>query len=277
MSAESLFPESLSPESLSPESPPLESLSPEPVSAEPAALEPMSPEPMSPEPMSPEPMSPESLPSESLSPESLPSESLPSESLSPESLSPESLPSESLPSESLPSESLSTDASTQTLLIIWHSRTGAAQQMAAAAANGAHTIAAELQADTRLHVRLLAADTVQPDDLLGAAGYVFAAPENLAALSGAMKECLDRNYYPVLDRLNGRPYGLIITAGSDGDGARRQLERICTGWRLQRIAPALIVPMHAQTPEAILAPKTVPDDWLARGAELGGTLAALLL
>ena len=35
--------------------------------------------------------------------------------------------------------------------------------------------------------------------------------------------------------------------------------------------------MRAQTPEAILACKTVPDDWLARGEELGGTLAALLL
>lgn len=165
----------------------------------------------------------------------------------------------------------------QRLLIVWHSRTGAARQMADAAAGGARAVADELQAGDRFDLRVMAASEVEASDLLAAHGYLFAAPENLAALSGAMKECLDRNYYPVLDRLNGRPYGAIITAGSDGDGARRQLERICTGWRLNPVAPALIVPMHAQTPEAILAPKTVPAKWLERGAELGGTLAALLL
>ena len=166
---------------------------------------------------------------------------------------------------------------TTQLLILWHSRTGAALQMARAAAAGAQAIADELKATGHFDVQLRPADTVTPDHLRAAAAYLFAAPENLAALSGTMKECLDRNYYPVLDQLNGRPYGAIITAGSDGEGARRQLERICTGWRLNRVAPTLIVPMRAQTPEAILAPKTVPEDWLARGAELGGTLAALLL
>lgn len=163
------------------------------------------------------------------------------------------------------------------LLIIWHSRTGAAQQMALATEAGAQAIAAELRAESDLLIRRRPADAVQADELLAADGLIFAAPENLGALSGAMKECLDRNYYPALDRLNGRPYAAIITAGSDGAGAQRQLERICTGWRLTQIAPTLIVPMAAQTPEAILAPKTVPQEWLARGATLGGTLAALLL
>ncbi len=166
---------------------------------------------------------------------------------------------------------------TTQLLIIWHSRTGAARQMARAAAGGALAVADELGAGGRFELQVRPADTVRAEIMLAADGYLFAAPENLAALSGAMKECLDRNYYHVLDRINGRPYGALITAGSDGDGARRQLERICTGWRLKAVAPTLIVPMRAQTPEAILAPKTVPDDWLARGAELGGTLAALLL
>ncbi|WP_368641318.1 NAD(P)H-dependent oxidoreductase [Castellaniella ginsengisoli] len=166
---------------------------------------------------------------------------------------------------------------TTQLLIIWHSRTGAAWQMARAAAAGAQAAAAELGADDRLDLQIRPAETVRTENLLAADGYLFAAPENLAALSGAMKECLDRTYYHVLDRISGRPYGALITAGSDGEGARRQLERICTGWRLKAIAPTLIVPMRAQTPEAILAPKTVPEEWIARGEELGGTLAALLL
>lgn len=163
------------------------------------------------------------------------------------------------------------------LLIVWHSRTNAARQMATAAADGALDIAKQLQLTDNFRLIMLAAREVSIDDLLTADAYLFAAPENLASVSGAMKEFFDSNYYQALDQLNGRPYGLIITAGSDGDGARRQVERICQGWRLQLIAPTIIVPMQAQTPAAILAPKTVPKSWLAQGHELGATLAALIL
>lgn len=152
------------------------------------------------------------------------------------------------------------------LLIVWHSRTGAARAMADAAARGA---AAEAGVETHL----LAADDAQADDLLAADGYLFACPENLAAMSGAMKEFFDRNYYPVLERLNGRPYGMLIAAGSDGTNAVRQMARIATGWRLKPIAEPIIVCTHAQAPEAILAPKTVPAADLTRCQELGAALA----
>ncbi|MGE0416730.1 MAG: hypothetical protein AB7O80_07985, partial [Acetobacteraceae bacterium] len=97
---------------------------------------------------------------------------------------------------------------------------------------------------------------------------------NLAALSGVMKDFFDRCYYPVLERLNGRPYATMICAGSDGENAARQIARIATGWRLRAVADPLIICTHAQTPEAILAPKTIPPADLARCAELGGALAA---
>jgi multimeric flavodoxin WrbA len=155
----------------------------------------------------------------------------------------------------------------KTLLIVWHSRTGGARQMAEAAARGA---AEEAQVRTRL----VRAETAGPDDLLAADGYLFAAPENLAALSGAMKEFFDRTYYPVLDRIQGRPYAVMICAGSDGTGAARQIARIATGWRLRAVAEPLIVCTRAQTPEAILAAKTLVEDELAPCAELGQALAA---
>ena len=163
------------------------------------------------------------------------------------------------------------------LLVVWHSRTGAARQMAQAAERGARSVVRELQADDQLDIVMKGADETDAADLLAADGYLFCAPENLAALSGAMKEFFDRNYYAVLDRLNGRPYGVLIAAGSDGSAAARQTERICTGWRLSPIAPTLIVNTRAQTPQEILAPKTVPEDRLEACAALGGTLAALLL
>lgn len=153
------------------------------------------------------------------------------------------------------------------LLIIWHSRTGAARAMAEAAARGA-----TLEAD--VETVMLPADAARTADLIAADGYLFVCPENLAAMSGAMKEFFDRNYYPVLERLNGRPYAMLIAAGSDGTGAARQMARIATGWRLKPIAEAVIVCTHAQAPEAILAPKTVADADLARCEELGAALAA---
>jgi multimeric flavodoxin WrbA len=147
------------------------------------------------------------------------------------------------------------------LAIIWHSRTGAAQALAAAA-HGGHSDA-----------RLIAAAEARPEDLLAAAGYLFVCPENLGAMSGAMKEFFDRSYYPLLGRIEGRPYATIIAAGSDGHGAQSQIDRIVTGWRLRRVAEPMIVNLGAQTPEAILAPKQVPAAHLAAAQQLGAALA----
>ncbi|MDS1140933.1 NAD(P)H-dependent oxidoreductase [Pusillimonas sp. SM2304] len=163
------------------------------------------------------------------------------------------------------------------LLVVWHSRTGAARQMAQAAAEGAQAVVAELQAGGQMAIIMKAAHEADTPDLLQADGFLFCAPENLAALSGAMKEFFDRCYYGVLDQLNGRPYGLLISAGSDGSAAVRQAERICTGWRLASIAPAYIANTNAQTPDAILAPKTLREQDIEASKTMGGTLAALLL
>ncbi|MBP0620584.1 flavodoxin family protein [Cupriavidus consociatus] len=155
----------------------------------------------------------------------------------------------------------------KTLLIVYHTMTGGTRQMAEAAAAAART-------QEGVAVVLKRAAEAGPDDVLAADGYLFATPENLAAIAGMMKDFFDRCYYPALDRINGRPYATMICAGSDGQNALRQLERIATGWRLNPVAPGLIVCTHAQTPERILAPKQIEADDLARCAALGEGLAA---
>ena len=120
---------------------------------------------------------------------------------------------------------------------------------------------------------LIAAEKAEPDQLLAASGYLFVCPENLASMSGAMKEMFDRCYYPLLGKLEGRPYATAIAAGSDGRGAQAQIDRIVTGWRLKRVSEPVIVNMHAQTPEDILAEKVVPADQLDRCRDLGAALA----
>lgn len=117
-----------------------------------------------------------------------------------------------------------------------------------------------------------AADAI-PELLLTAAGYIFCCPENLGSMSGLMKEMFDRAYYPALGQLEGRPYATLIAAGSDGEGAQRQIDRIATGWRLRRVADPMIVNFAAQTPEAIAAPKQVPDKALKDCHDMGAALA----
>ncbi|CAG4884212.1 Flavodoxin [Georgfuchsia toluolica] len=153
------------------------------------------------------------------------------------------------------------------LLVVYHSMTGGTAQMVQAAAAGAAT-------ETSLQVRVLRAPDAGADDLLAADGYIFATPENLAAISGVMKHFFDRTYYQVLEQINGKPYAAMICAGSDGHNAARQIERIATGWRLKSIAPPLIICTHAQTKAEILRPKQIDAAHLEECKNLGATIAA---
>jgi multimeric flavodoxin WrbA len=155
----------------------------------------------------------------------------------------------------------------KTLLIVYHSMTGGTLQMAQAAASGARR-------EPAVHVSLLRAADAQAQDVLNADGFIFATPENLAAVSGKMKDFFDRTYYAALDQLNGRPYASLICAGSDGRSAAQQIERIAAGWRLRPIADPIIVCTHAQSAEDILRPKHIAERDLTPCEVLGATLAS---
>ena len=154
------------------------------------------------------------------------------------------------------------------LLCVYHSKTGGTRQMVEAAVSAGRDAADDLE------IVVKEAPEATPYDLLGADGYLFATPENLAAIAGVMKAFFDATYYPVLGKVAGRPYAALICAGSDGESTRSQLERICTGWRLKKVADTPIVCTHAQTKEEILAEKTIPETDLERCREIGATLAA---
>lgn len=153
------------------------------------------------------------------------------------------------------------------LLIVYYSYTGGTEQMAGAAAEAGRD-------EDGTDLRAIRAEDCQPEDMLAADGYIFATPENLAAIAGVMKAFFDRCYYPLLGQIEGRPYAAMICAGSDGENAKTQVERIATGWRLKKVIDTLIICTHAQTQQAILAQKTIGDDDLARCRELGATLSA---
>jgi multimeric flavodoxin WrbA len=152
------------------------------------------------------------------------------------------------------------------LAIIWHSMTGGSQALAQAATDGARQVEG-------VDVCIFNASEATPEHMRASDGYLFFFPENLAAISGGMKDFFDRCYYPCLGVLNGRPYAMIICAGSDGRNAVAQAERIATGWRLRQVSPSVIVCTYAQTPEAILAPKQINASDLAAAESLGVQMA----
>jgi multimeric flavodoxin WrbA len=99
-------------------------------------------------------------------------------------------------------------------------------------------------------------------DLAAADAVIFGSPENFGYLSGGLKDFFDRTYYPLLPLQLGTPYAVFISAGNDGSGALRQLERIVKGYPLKPVAEPVIV-------------KGVPDEQaLAKAQELGAAIAA---
>jgi NAD(P)H-dependent FMN reductase len=162
------------------------------------------------------------------------------------------------------------------LLIIWHSRTGSCAQLAQAMLTAVQALMAE-HAVHDAHVLALRAADATAEAVLAADALIFVCPENLASMSGAMKEFFDLHYYALLDQINGKAYAAVIAAGSDGTGALRQLERIVSGWRLKKVAGPIIVCTQAQTAAEIHAEKILPETELARARAVALDVAGHML
>lgn len=147
-------------------------------------------------------------------------------------------------------------ASLKHLLIVYHSKTGHTEAMIDAAFAGAN------HDDVSVAVRKLRCQTAGPQDLLWADGIIFGTPENFGYMAGAMKDFFDRTFYEVEGKLNPLPYALVISAGNDGSGARRSIERIVNGY-----------PMIAAQPPVICQGEVTPPV-LEACTELGMTMAA---
>ena len=120
------------------------------------------------------------------------------------------------------------------LLIIYHTQSGSTRRLAEAVLRGALT-------EPEVDVRLLRAMEAGIDDLLWCDGVIFGTPENLGYMSGGLKDFFDRTYYPAQPQQLNLPYGVFVSAGNDGSGAVRQLERIVKGYPLRCVAEPIIV------------------------------------
>ena len=143
----------------------------------------------------------------------------------------------------------------KTLLVVYHSQSGASARLAQAACRGAANEAATQQ-------RLLRAVDAGAPELAQADALLLVCAENSGALCGAMKDFLDRVFYPAVERRLVLPYALLLSAGNDGRGAERQAQRILSGIPFTPAAQPLILRGEPGPPE------------LAQAAELGQALAA---
>jgi multimeric flavodoxin WrbA len=125
------------------------------------------------------------------------------------------------------------------LLVVYHSQSGSAEKLAQSAVVGAKLEDVE--------VRLCRAMAAGLTDLTWCDAVLFVTPENFGALAGGMKDFFDRTYYPALSLQLNRAYAVIVSAGNDGRGAAKQLERIALGYPLRKVAETLIVRGGAST------------------------------
>ena len=142
------------------------------------------------------------------------------------------------------------------LLLVFHSQSGRTAQLADAAAQGVAALADSVE------LRVRRAPEATLEDLLWAEGLLLGTPENFGYLSGLMKDFLDRTYYPAEGKTIGLPWALFVSAGNDGSGAVRALQRIALGYQWREVAAPVIV-------------RGEPDAaGLSRCSDLAQTLAA---
>lgn len=149
---------------------------------------------------------------------------------------------------------------TKTLLVVHHTPSPATRELLEAVLAGTHD--PDISGVTVESKPALAATV---PDMLAADGYLFGTTANFGYMSGALKHFFDTVYYPSLDHVAGRPYGLWVHGNNDTVGAASAVDKIVTGLALVKAADVLEVT------------GVVDGSVRERAYELGGTLAATLM
>ena len=110
---------------------------------------------------------------------------------------------------------------TRSVLLVYHSQSGASAALARAAGEGL--------AASGIEAVSARAEDVGAAQVASCDGLVLVAAENSGRLAGGMKDFLDRVFYPLNRREDVKPYVLLISAGNDGRGARDEVQRILRG------------------------------------------------
>lgn len=121
----------------------------------------------------------------------------------------------------------------KSLLLIYHSQSGSTQKLASAVAHG-------VQQEPEVQLTIKTAFEANATDLMTADGLLIGTPENLGTMSGAIKDFFDRTYYVVQPLQLCLPYALFVSAGNDGTGAVREIDRIMLGYPMKKAVEPII-------------------------------------
>ena len=116
------------------------------------------------------------------------------------------------------------------LLVVHHTVSPALQELLESALEGTRADGIE-----GVEVRVRAALTASPVDVLECDGFLLGTPANIGYLSGAMKHFFDGVYYPTLQAKQGAPYALYVHGNQGVDGAIAAAESITKGLGWQRV------------------------------------------
>lgn len=123
----------------------------------------------------------------------------------------------------------------KTLLIVFHSPSENTQLM-----SDAMLKAAKKHQNEDLNIILKSPFDADASDVLACDAIILGTTENLAYMSGALKDFFDRIYYPCLELKQGLPVAVVIRAGHDGTGTKIALETILTGLKWRWVQAPLI-------------------------------------
>ena len=121
------------------------------------------------------------------------------------------------------------------LLIIYHSKTGTNATLARAIFKGA------THKNIDVDVRFMMPSEAGHNDLIWADGIIFGTPENFGYMSGMLKDFFDRTFYETEGKVDGLPFSVFISAGTDGQGALNSIRKICRGLKLREIQEPIVV------------------------------------
>lgn len=140
------------------------------------------------------------------------------------------------------------------ILIVYHSQTGNTRKMAQAVAEGAKSIEG-------VEVIYKKASEATVEDLLSADGLAIGTPENFGYMCGMVKDFFDRTYGEAQEKVFRKPFVVFISAGNDGTGALRAIERIALGYKFKTVY------------QPVIARGKITQEILNQCNELGATIA----
>lgn len=142
------------------------------------------------------------------------------------------------------------------ILVTYHSQSGNTKKLAESVADG-------VMHAPNSRVFLKRALDTDARDLRECDAVVFCSPEYFGYMSGAVKDLFDRTYEELKDDPGSvkKPYSIVVSAGNDGTGAVRHIERLCRGYRFRKVQ------------DPIICKAGVTDEAIAKCRELGATLA----